>query len=106
MAAAKATKTLARAERLIATGADVNAKDHVGGTPLGRAVNQGREAMVKLLIDSGADVNIKDDSGWTPLHIAVRRYPNLTGRITLLSLKRSSLPAPVLMQRTTSILPR
>jgi ankyrin repeat protein len=53
------------ATSLIADGADVNAKDHFGDTPLhaaGSDIN-----MVKLLIANGADVNAKDRKGRTPL---------------------------------------
>ena len=41
----------------------------VGWTPLGAAVEQGRE-MVELLLEHGADPNIQDVGGSTPLHRA------------------------------------
>ncbi len=56
------------AELLIAKSADVNAKDTYNRTPLHRAVEGGRKETAELLIAEGADVNAKDDYGTTPLH--------------------------------------
>jgi ankyrin repeat protein len=55
------------AELLLAHGADVNAKDNDGGTPLSSA---GSKDVTELLLAHGADVNAKDNDGWTPLHRA------------------------------------
>ena len=44
-------------EDLIAKGADVNAKDRLGETPLFFAARLGRKEIVELLIAKGADVN-------------------------------------------------
>ena len=46
-------------------GADVNAKDNRGRTPLHK-VSNAKDAQV--LLDHGADVNAKDNEGKTPLH--------------------------------------
>ena len=55
----------------LAAGADVNAKDGIGGTtPLHKAAHFRRREVVELLIDKGADVNVKGTGGLTPLHIA------------------------------------
>ena len=65
-------------ESIIERGADVNAKDPKGFTPLHYAANQpyywaNREIHLKLvevLLKAGADVNAKDNEGATPLHYA------------------------------------
>jgi len=55
------------AELLIAKGADVNARRDNGLTPLHYAAVQGRKEITELLIAAGADVNAKDDFSGTPL---------------------------------------
>ena len=58
-------------------GADVNATDDNGGTPLhwaagfieGHEFAENHEFAIALL-DAGANVNATDDDGWTPLHVA------------------------------------
>ena len=59
------------AELLIAKGADINAKDDTGGTPLFWAALEGNEEVAELLIGQGADVNAAGPKGWTALHWAV-----------------------------------
>ena len=54
------------AELLLDRGADVNAKNDLGQTPLYHADSE----VAELLLDHGADVNAKNDFGQTPLHYA------------------------------------
>jgi ankyrin repeat protein len=56
--------------RLLSVGADVNARDDYGGTPLISASLQGHVQVVTELLDHGADVDVKDNSDWTALHYA------------------------------------
>ncbi len=57
-------------EQLLASGADVNAPDDQGMTPLWVAAGNGRADIVRLLIERGADVNASGKRGRTPLHVA------------------------------------
>ncbi|MDJ0578866.1 ankyrin repeat domain-containing protein [Crocosphaera sp.] len=57
---------------LINHGADVNAKNEYGETPLHTAVLSENKEIVELLINHGADVNAKNEyDGKTPLYSAV-----------------------------------
>ena len=58
------------AELLIAEGADVNAKSRSGHTSLHLAAIGGQKEIAELLIAAGADVNAKDEDGGTPLDTA------------------------------------
>ena len=52
---------------LLDGGADVNAIDPNGWTPLMEAVFAGHAETIRALVERGADVNTKDRAGWTPL---------------------------------------
>ncbi|KAF3271856.1 hypothetical protein TWF128_000384 [Orbilia oligospora] len=45
---------------MVAEGADIEAKDEEGGTPLLWAALNGHKAVVRLLVDNGADLEAKD----------------------------------------------
>ncbi|XP_011500897.1 PREDICTED: LOW QUALITY PROTEIN: serine/threonine-protein phosphatase 6 regulatory ankyrin repeat subunit B-like [Ceratosolen solmsi marchali] len=56
---------------LIQAGADVNAANCLGQSPLHLAVSSQNEKSVELLVSAGADINVTDHNLNTPLHIAV-----------------------------------
>jgi ankyrin repeat protein len=53
-----------------AEGADVNAKDSDGKTPLYRAAEHGTRDLAEVLIAKGADVSTRGPFGLTPLQVA------------------------------------
>ncbi|MDP2278894.1 MAG: ankyrin repeat domain-containing protein [Nitrospirota bacterium] len=55
---------------LITRGADINARNKKGGTPLIMATVLGNIEVVKLLLAKGADVNAKTSEGYTALMLA------------------------------------
>ena len=57
---------------LVEGGANVNAKDMYGNTPLLLAVEKKDRETVKYLIDKGANVNVKNNNGDTPFMAAAR----------------------------------
>lgn len=58
-------------------GADMEAKDVRGITPLGYACRWGSLDVVKYLVAKGADMEAKDKINWTPLNFACVRKENL-----------------------------
>ncbi len=68
---AKDGSPVKEAELLLAHGADVNARDPDGRTPLYKAAAADNKELTTLLLAHGADVNARDDSGSTPLHRAL-----------------------------------
>ncbi|HXL01820.1 MAG TPA: ankyrin repeat domain-containing protein [Candidatus Atribacteria bacterium] len=62
------TGSLEEVKKAIEAGANVNARDENGMTPLMHAAgaNQNPE-VIKVLLEAGAEVNARDEDGWTPL---------------------------------------
>ena len=81
------------AQKLIAMGSDVRARNRRGAQPLHYAADgtpgsptwdpAAQAAIVACLIDAGADPNAVDKSGVTPLHRAVRTRSTGAGRALL-----------------------
>ena len=69
-------------EKLIAAGADVNAENRDGVTPLHWAASQRYHLGVKALIAASANVNTQSDAGSTPLHWALDRLEIVLELIT------------------------
>ena len=57
-------------KRLLEAGADVNAKNEFGSTPLHWACVYGRLEIARLLLEHGANVNASQQRGGTPLDLA------------------------------------
>ena len=84
---AAAFRNIEEAKRQLAAGANINAKDKRGMTPLHKAVTQSLRRLahniqhadlkiIELLVAKCADVNAKDDEGRTPLDFAIH-YPEI-----------------------------
>ena len=71
--------------RMILAGADVNAQNSDGSTPLHRAVVRNYYAAVSLLVDVGAEVDLRNNGGKTPLYKAAS-----LGRAKMVSLLLSA----------------
>lgn len=58
---------------MLALGANVNAKNNAGETPVYIASYNVDNSMIKMLLENGADVNLQENrSGTYPLFLAVR----------------------------------
>lgn len=76
--------TLDEIQAAIAAGADVNARDAYGQTPLMYAAGANSPAVIEALIAAGAEVNAHSGAGWTALMYAARDNPHPGVLIALL----------------------
>ncbi|XP_028076981.1 ADP-ribosylation factor GTPase-activating protein AGD3-like isoform X3 [Camellia sinensis] len=65
------TADIGMLELLLQYGANINASDSRGQTPLHRCIVAGKATFVKLLFSRGADPQAVDEEGKTPLELAV-----------------------------------
>lgn len=64
--------SVSQLKRLLAQGADIDAKDEEDWTALNAASYEGYTNIVKILISKGAKVRLPTVMKWTPLHSAAR----------------------------------
>ena len=75
--AAARSSGVAEVEGLLKAGADVNAKNTDGSTPLHAAAEfNPSPSVLEVLLKAGADVNAKNTDGSTPLHMAAEFNPS------------------------------
>ncbi len=78
-----------RVKFLLSKGADVNARDVQGYSPLHTAARNRNSTLVALLAEAGADVNARDSDGFTVLLHAINR--NHVPTIEMLARKGADL---------------
>ena len=71
------------ARSLLNQGANANAKNNDGLTPLHYATGQNASATAEILINQGANVNDKNNDGLTPLHYATGQNASATAEILI-----------------------
>jgi len=94
---------LDKVKELIENGADVNAKDRSGNTPLHWMAcgGYGHIEIAKLLIDNGADVNAKNKRRITPLDMA--KFEGHTEIVKLLKKREETLFSYRVIRRMTML---
>ena len=71
------------AKLLLEKGANANAIDAEGWTPLMFAAQNGHSEMAQLLLARGAEINERDDDGWNALMLAAHRGHTQTVRLLI-----------------------
>src|SRR5262245_57797115 len=70
-------------DRLIKSGANVNAKNDYGSTPILEAVDTGNVVILEKLLNAGADANSAGPDGMTPLMIIARNTNTKAAKLLL-----------------------
>lgn len=92
---------------LLGAGADVNARNRAGVTPLMLAVNSGHSGLIDLFLRSDADASMTDSQGNTALHIAAAHgfasiaQALLAGGATSTSNRAGKTPADLALNKAT-----
>ncbi|KAI8336642.1 ankyrin repeat-containing domain protein [Chlamydoabsidia padenii] len=60
---------LDRVKELVESGAEVNAKDNFGYTPIHAAVSYNQKEVLDYLLNNGGDINVEDFEKDTPLYV-------------------------------------
>ena len=68
---------------LLANGAEVNAKNDNGWTPLHGAATKNASEAAAVLLANGAEVNAKRENGWTPLYLAAHENASEAAAVLL-----------------------
>ncbi|XP_027364850.1 ADP-ribosylation factor GTPase-activating protein AGD3-like [Abrus precatorius] len=79
------TADIGMLELLLQYGANINATDFRGQTPLHHCILKGRSAFARLLLSRGADSRVVDKIGRNPIELVVQSNFNDTEVLTLLS---------------------
>ncbi|GES60475.1 hypothetical protein ATEIFO6365_0002098600 [Aspergillus terreus] len=80
------------AELMLDVGAEIDARDAEGRTPLCLAIEQGHYDTIRMLLRCGASVTNVDDSGATPLCLAVENKETNTAAVVKLLVEHGADP--------------
>jgi len=70
-------KTASTIDQLLGAGANPNARNKFGATPLALCIGEGNFAKAEVLVLAGAHLNVIDARGWSPLDCALHWERNL-----------------------------